>query len=685
MDLAGYNPTVASLSGAVGTITNNGAADAKLSVGQSGQATFSGILQDGASNRLSLDLTGSGTLLLAGSNTFSGTVHTANGTIVVANPAALQNATATDGNDNGIAFGSGITAATLGGLRGTELLTLTNADGNGVNLSVGNNGSNTTFTGTIGGSGGLTKIGGGMFTLTGANSYANGTTVSAGILQVGSSSALGGGGLTANGGTLDLNGNALGLGSLSGVSGTITSLAGSSAAILVNQVAATTFSGTIQDGPSSQINLAMGGNGTLTLTNPNAYSGGTVLNNGALVLANVSGSALGSGTLTLNGGILAAGPAGGSIGGLVQAGSAAHSLAPGAGLSAGSGTLNLNGGLSTNANTTLAFNVTDAIQISGGIYVGDLINLNGSSLTVSGGSIAFVGASPTTLGDYRLIANLGSTTNPTGFSLPAAPSGSNETYQLSTTVDAGNLDLVVASAAIFSGSATWTSNGSNPVWSNSGNWSDNVSHLPSVPGTSLSRTGDTATFSGSGSTSITLDVSPSLAALSFSGTNYTLSGSGTLTMNGGTAGSTITVAGGTQTIASAVQIADGNLVVAASGNGLLVLSGSVADDGGRSLTLTGDGSGQLLLGGANSYGGGTYVEQGTVIANDNGAVPDGSGLIVGAGGTFIFDPTVTGVALDATSLHAASQINPVPEPGTLALLAAAGMGAAAVAWRKRRN
>ena len=693
VDLAGNNISVPSFSGAAGTITNNGGSGAQLTVSQSGTTTFGGTLADGA-GQTSLSMTGTGTLVLANANTFSGTVHVGNssdiGQIVVAHPLALQNATATDGNDNGIVFGSGITAATLGGLRGTELLTLTNAGGNGVNLSVGNNGANTVFSGTLGGSGGLTKIGSGMLTLSGVNTYGGGTTVSAGTLQLAVAGALPGGTVAAVNGTLDLGSFNASTDTLSGA-GTVGNLTGSGGNTLTigSNGGSSTFSGVIQD-PAGPLALYKTGNGTFTLTGSSTYAGGTTMNNGMLVVADgpntsTAFSALGSGILTLNGGTLAAGPAGGSVGGLVQAGSAAHSIAPGAALSSGFGTLNLNGGLTTNANTTLAFNVYNAPQVSG-VYVGDLINLNGSSLTVSGGSIAFVAASPTALGDYRLIANLGTgSTNATDFSLPAVPGGSNDIYTLSTSVDPGNLDLVVASAATFSGSATWIATGGSAVWSNSANWADNSSGRPGVPGISLSRTADTATFNGTDSApTITLDVSPSLAALSFSGTNYTLSGSGTLTLNG-TAGATITVAGGTQSIASAVRIAGGNLVVAASGSGLLALSGSVSDDGlagGRSLTLTGDGSGQLVLGGVNSYTGGTCVEQGTLIANTNGAIPDQSGLIVGAGGTFIFDPTVTGAALANSS--PAGAVAAVPEPGTIALLLAALWSAAIYCRRNRK-
>ena len=318
-----------------------------------------------------------------------------------------------------------------------------------------------------------------------------------------------------------------------------------------------------------------------------------------------------SGSLTLNGGTLAGDISGGTVNGLVQAGGGPHTIAPGAGLSAGQyGTLNFNGGLTTNNYTTLAFNLGGPVY--GGAYSGDLINMGNSVLTIGASTaLSFGSPLPSASGDYRLFSgsNLGNAA--VNNFLPLATSGS-DTYTVSATAEAGYIDLIVASAATFSGSATWVSTG-NMTWSSSSNWQD-AGGNNGVPGTTAGRTTDIAAFSNSSSVAtITLDVNPSLAALGFSGTNnFVISGSGTLTMNGGTAGSVIDVLGGTQSIASAVRIAGGNFFVNAVGNGLLALSGSVADDSGqRSLTLAGDGSGQLILGGtANSYTGGTYVRAG---------------------------------------------------------------------------
>ena len=789
LDLGGANQQVASLSdqsaGSGGSVINsNPSLAALLTLSPApGSTTFSGQIQGGGGlGTLSLMMSGNGTQVLAGSNTYTGGTTVSGGMLQLGSQQGVPDNTAltvsggtldlgtftktttaavsfqggvTQNGDivnNGTAYDgqAGMVSASLQGAAGlnkstggTLILSGTNVLGGAVNANAGilqidgslmthhlnvNNDARlagvgtlsttgdslyygstaaSTFAGTIAGNQAI-EVFNGTLVLAGSNTntggvsvYSNGATTTTPVLRMGATSALLYGSTAGNlsvagSGVFDLAGFTTNVNGLTG-NGTVDNTAAPATLVVGNNDAISTFAGVIQN-TTGPLALYKTGSGTFTLGGSSTYVGGTTMNNGMLVVAdgpNTStvSSALGTGVLTLNGGTLAAGPAGGSVAGLVQAGNAAHIIAPGAALASGFGTLNLNGGLSTNANTTLALNVNLSRSSSTGngngepVYIGDMIYLGGNGLSGSG-NFSFNGAN-LGIGDYRLIGGtLGSNLNTNNFALSGYSAPTNDTVALSTTADSGYLDLVVAAnAATFSGSATWAGTSGSSVWSNSGNWNDNSNGtIHGVPGISLSRTADTATFNGTDSApTITLDVNPSLAALSFSGTNYTLTGSGVLTMNGGTAGSTITVAGGTQSIASTVQIAGGNLVVAASGNGLLALSGSVADDGGRSLTLTGDGSGQLVLGGANSYGGGTYVEQGTLVANDNGAIPDSSGLIVGAGGTFIFDPTVTGVALDATSLHPASQINPVPEPGTLALLAVAGMAAAAVAWRKRRT
>ena len=103
----------------------------------------------------------------------------------------------------------------------------------------------------------------------------------------------------------------------------------------------------------------------------------------------------------------------------------------------------------------------------------------------------------------------------------------------------------------------------------------------------------------------------------------------------------------------------------------MTLSGPVSGPGALALTDAGT---LVLSGTANGYGGGTYVEQGTLVADSAGSIPDGTPLVMGAGGTFLFDPTVTGAAPAAAA--PAGAVSPVPEPGTIVLLLAALWSAA---------
>ena len=120
-----------------------------------------------------------GVVVLGGADTFSGTTVISNGTLNVSNTLALQNSTLSY-NSGSLTFDGGITAATLGGLSGTNNLNLINAASGAVTLTVGGNNATTAYSGnlfdfSVGSS--LIKIGSGTLTLSNAN-YTGNTTVS---------------------------------------------------------------------------------------------------------------------------------------------------------------------------------------------------------------------------------------------------------------------------------------------------------------------------------------------------------------------------------------------------------------------------------------------------------------------------------------------------------------------------
>ena len=132
-----------------------------------------------------LEKAGAGTVELSGVNTYSGTTTISAGTLVASNTLALQNSTLNYTNNGGaIRFSSGIAAYTFGGLEGNKNIALTNASGTAIALTVGNNSSDTTYSGALSAGGRLIKTGAGNLTLAGANTYTNTTTVSSGGLIV---------------------------------------------------------------------------------------------------------------------------------------------------------------------------------------------------------------------------------------------------------------------------------------------------------------------------------------------------------------------------------------------------------------------------------------------------------------------------------------------------------------------
>jgi autotransporter-associated beta strand protein len=128
------------------------------------------------------------TFVLSSTGSNTGTVRvtgSANGIatkLQVANVNALQSATLdmAAGDLGSVEFTvAGTNTYSLGGLQGARSLAF-----GGNSLSVGGNNQSTTYSGTLSGSGLLTKIGNGTLTLSGSNSASGGTTVSAGGLRL---------------------------------------------------------------------------------------------------------------------------------------------------------------------------------------------------------------------------------------------------------------------------------------------------------------------------------------------------------------------------------------------------------------------------------------------------------------------------------------------------------------------
>ena len=189
-------------------------------------------------------------------------------------------------------------------------------------------GTTDTIAGVLAGNGTLTKNGTGTTVLTGANTYTGATTIGAGVLKLGvssagttssiTSSALGTGAATvSDGAVLDVNGKTL-LNALtingSGISsgGSLINSDTNNAATISHTVALGTDSsvggagditiGGIVSGSSKALTKV--GAGTVTLTATNTYSGATTISAGSLVILNNaptlnSSSYGGAGTLTI--------------------------------------------------------------------------------------------------------------------------------------------------------------------------------------------------------------------------------------------------------------------------------------------------------------------------------------------------------------------------------------------------
>ncbi len=632
------------------SIVNNG----RLAINRSGQLTLGAAI----SGIGSLVKDGNGTLLLTGKNTYTGGTTLQNGTLVLGSSSALGTGPV---SVNGTLDLGGQSYTALSGLKTYANSHITGSSGSS-SLIINNSAANI-LDGDVREDGGvvsLVKAGAGSLNITGNNTYTGGTTLNAGTLNIGHASALGSGSLTFGGvSTVDnSSGSAL---SLTGISKQLwnadftfkganslnlgTGAVSMNATRTVNIAANTLTVGGAISGASAAAGLTKAGAGTLVLLGDNTYTGATSIASGLLQVGNggatgslASTSVVNNGRLAINrSGQLTLGAAISGIGSLVKDGDGTllltgkntytggttiqnGTLALGNASAMGTGSLTVNGNLDLRGNT-ISFG---ALSGSGtiGSTTANIIGLTTTSAVNStfSGSLAYKMLELTKTGAGVLTL-----------------SGANS-HTLGTRLLAGGLNINHSSAL---GSGIFTIAG--------GTFLDNTSGSAITVGTN-----NVQNWNGS---------------FTFRGSNDLDLGTGYVSLN---TTATVTVAAGTLTVGGDILAAGSTSTLIKAGAGKLVLTGTsefhgplvinagslqIGDGGTRggftSLGIVNNGTlitnhsdnilydgiisgtgafrqaggGFFGLSGANTYSGGTYVDNGYLVVENSKALGSTAGIL----------------------------------------------------------
>jgi autotransporter-associated beta strand protein len=243
-------------------LTNNASAGQTISISNNLGGSGAQLQQLGAS-----------TLILGGTNTYTGATTVSAGTLKAGSTGAFSSSSAFTVNSTLDLGGFNSLIASLSG-SGSGIVT--NSGGSNATLTAGGDGTSTAFAGVIrdgASTTALDKSGGGTLTLTGTNSYSGATTIGAGTLALtgtGSIAASSQVNLINSGVTFDISGTTAGASivSLKGVSGSNVSL-GTQTLTITNGNALDIYYG------------AIGGSGGLTATGGFAMLGGVNTYTGA--------------------------------------------------------------------------------------------------------------------------------------------------------------------------------------------------------------------------------------------------------------------------------------------------------------------------------------------------------------------------------------------------------------------
>jgi autotransporter-associated beta strand protein len=522
---------------------------------------------------------------------------------------------------------------------------------------------NLTASGIVSGAFGLTKSGSGVLTLTNANTYTGATTITAGIVNIRNSAALGAtsgdtiintggelqlqGGITVGAGeTLTLTGIGAGgadSAALRNISGNNTwtdtiTLQNVAGAVRVNSDSGTLTLGAINEtgnrdkiltiggagdvvvtgvitGSGNDTSIFKGGTGTLRLSGSNTYTGLTTISAGTLIAANnsalgttASGTVLTNGaTLGLQGGINIASEAL-NITGILRSISDNNTYGGQIILTGASSILSDSGTFAVNSAGPIggAFNLT--IGGAGNLSISAIIGIGTGTLTKTGSGTTTLGGTAANTFSGTVFANEG-------------------TLILGNTVINGNIpgSLVVGDGigidTVRLASSGQIGNNSSVTINSSGVLLYDSSVLDTI-GT-LTMTGGSV-VTGTGRMFLSGDLTSNANADS-----ATISGNLNLNANGNT----------NPTAVRTVTVADG----AAAQD--MVISAVISDG-----SLTKAGAGVLNLGAANLYTGITNINEGTLLVTNTSGSGTGTGVVnvsanatLGGTGTISGNVTISGI------------------------------------------
>jgi autotransporter-associated beta strand protein len=621
-------------------------------------------------------LTGSGTLTAAsytlGGGTVAGNLGTGSMT-VTANSALNGTAGVT-----ALSLNSGtLTLGSAGRLTGTSALTVTGSSTGGLTLAgsetfgslagaaniavnagtltTGGLNSSGTYSGVLSGAGGLTKVGSGTFTISGANTYGGTTQVNSGVLALGASNVLSGSTTVAvAGGEFALGANSDSVGAFTITSGSLTgsgTLTAASYALSGGTLAGNVGTGTMTVTANSALAGTAGvtalnlNSGTLTLGSASRFTAtGSIVvsgsSGGALVLGGneAFGSLAGGADVALGGFTLTTGSANSNSsyagalsgpGGLTKVGTGTTTLT---GPNTYTGTTTVSAGRLIGSTTSLQGAITnnaavEFAQATAGTYSGTMSG-TGSLVKTGAGLLALTAANtytgPTTISGGTLSVGSGSTTGSlaSGSIANAGALVVNRTGTLTIAgaiTGTGSLAHVGTGTTTLSGVNTYT--GTTTV--SAGRLIGSTSSLPGA-------------ITNNAAVEFAQATTGTFASVISGGGSLTKSGTGTLELTGANsyAGGTIVSAGTLLGNATSLRGAiTNNAAVVFSQTTTGTYSGIMSGSG----RLTKTGTAKLELTGANSYSGDTVVEVGTLLGNATSL----QGTIT-INSSMIFDQNTTG-------------------------------------------